>query len=396
MTCCNKRIIITEEDRKHILGMYGVILETDKIKPNEQEKVIKLDQLYANGYYSITNNNKAKFNAILDAQLLPTLKQYPNVKLNIDVRAGESISPNYDYELKDNKLKPDMYLANLRRDKMIAYLNQYLQDSGLKNLPNVSNVPNTPGTNVWRGRSGKADNGIDRFVEVVIDLNIPGLCLTNLKIEVIYDKSPATAEFPCRGKHKCDRAIFNVKLNGVVIGEANLNNENDGGSRNATLIVTSEQATTIGGNSNQLVLALEGIHEKPHDDVPEVRITDPKGNVIFHGCCAILSVGKGQDRTLLMLDKCGTKVLSASKAVGVGEPTKDQLGRPTYVIGTEMQLRDDIIPILRKTKSITENNDGTITFIQNYSTTKFRFNAGLTINPQKPIIISPNGEVSQR
>lgn len=396
MACCNKRIVISEEDRKHILGMYGIILEQDKLKTESQEKVIKLDQLYADGYYSITKDKEGKFKSILDNQLLPILKQYPNAKLNIDVRAGESISPNYDYELKDNKPKPDMYLANLRRDKMIQFLNTYFQGSGLQNLPNVSNVPNTPGTNVWRGRSGIPNNSIDRFVEVVIDLNIPGLCLTNLKIEVIYDKSPATPEFPCRGRHKCDRARFNVKLNGVVIGEANLNNENDGGSRIATLTINSEQATTIGGVSNTILLSLEGIDEKPHDDVPEVRITDPKGNVIFHGCCAILQGGKGKDRNLLELDKCGTKVLRASKAIGVGEKQIDAGGRPMYTIGTEIKLPSTAFEYFKKENGITENQDGTITFIKDFPTSKYVFKKGQTINPQKPIIVTPTGEVSQR
>jgi hypothetical protein len=396
MACCNKKIIITEDEKKHILGMYGVILEQDKIKTETQEKVIKLDQLYADGYYSITKDKEGKFKSILDSQLLPILKQYPNTKLNIDVRAGESISPNYDYELNDGQKKEDMYLANLRRDKMIDFLNKYFQSAGLETLPNVSDAPNTTGTNVWRGRSGRPNNSIDRFVEVVIDLNVPGLCLNGLKIEVIYDKSPATAEFPCRGKHKCDKARFNVKLNGVVIGEANLNNLKDGESRIATLIVNSEQATTIGGNSDKILLALEGIDDKPHDDVPEVRITDPKGNVIFHGCCSILQGGKGKDRPLLQLDKCGTKVLLSSKAIGIGAEQKDQYGRPTYTIGTELQLPSNATDVFKNSNSITQNQDGTITFIKDLNMTKYTFRKGQTINPKKPIIISPTGEVTQR
>jgi hypothetical protein len=392
MTCCNKRIIITEEDRKHILGMYGVILETDKIKTNEQEKIINLGRLYADGFYSITKDKENEFKSTLDSQLLPILKQYPNTKLNIDVRAGESATPNYDNEKKVS-LK-DMDLANLRRNKMLEFLNNYFQNSGLENLPNVSQTPNIVGTNVWRGRTGNQFK--DRFVEVVIDLNVPGLCLSGLKIEVIYDKSPATAEFPCRGKHRCDKARFNVKLNGVVIGEANLNNVKDGESRLATLIVNSEQATAIGGNSDKILLSLEGIDDKPHDDVPEVRITDPEGNVIFNGCCSSLQGGKGKDRPLLQLDKCATKVLLSSKAVGVGKETKDEYGRPTYTIGTELRLPSNATDVFKNSNSITQNQDGTVTFIKDLNMTKYTFRKGQTINPQKPIVISPTGEVTQR
>ena len=64
---------------------------------------------------------------------------------------------------------------------------------------------------------------------------------------------------PCPGGHSCDRAIFKLTANGVVIGSVNLNNGNDGGDRtNPPITITKQVAETIflADPRNQLDLAL--------------------------------------------------------------------------------------------------------------------------------------------
>ena len=45
MSCCGKKFIITEEDRKHILSLYGLIKEEDpKPQSEASTSVLKFDK----------------------------------------------------------------------------------------------------------------------------------------------------------------------------------------------------------------------------------------------------------------------------------------------------------------------------------------------------------------
>ena len=137
-------------------------------------------------------------------------------------------------------------------------------------------------------------------------------CLTNMKVVVAYYKDkqciPATEGKKAEGCHTCNDARFNIFLNGVNIGVANLNNANTetqkdqtgsgrGESRVSTLIVDEEKAQRIANSKTalyetktplipgQVTLSLKGILSSSgwvHNDVPWVTLTTGQGRVIYN------------------------------------------------------------------------------------------------------------------
>jgi hypothetical protein len=315
----NRRLLITEDEKKYIKNLYGLIQEQEKVVG---EKVkIDFGDLYLDGKYLIKKDNEAAFKKKLDSQLQPFVEKNPGVPLKIRVLGGESATTNYDYETNDGKVKEDFYLAKKRRDEMVNWLKGYFETSSIEPKPTVDDTPNEENVNVYRGRTGNAIQ--DRFVDVVITAQAPDTCLIGLKIEVIYEKDNWSPEFPCRGRdfgkptfkgHRCDDAIFDVLLNDVNIGEVNLNNKADGGSRIGVVEVTRAQALEIAKKGAFSVkLSLQCKVANCHSDVAEIRISNNSGQ-IYHSCTPTLSTSRGDlgKKDLLILDKCGTKIIQKS------------------------------------------------------------------------------------
>lgn len=83
--------------------------------------------------------------------------------------------------------------------------------------------------------------------------------------------------------HWCDSAVFNVDMNGVPLGQINLNNGNDGGTRHAYLTASEAQVTTAAATRPirlNFVCALPGCHS----NVGYVEATNPlNGAVLYSG-----------------------------------------------------------------------------------------------------------------
>lgn len=114
-------------------------------------------------------------------------------------------------------------------------------------------------------------------------------CITEgLNIKVIYSKNETYKgrKATCYGGHKCNDALFNFYANEVLLGLVNLNNNNDGGSREASFTLSSSQAENIASVNNKIItFRLECA--KPgrcHDTVPWVLITSPDNEVIYDDC----------------------------------------------------------------------------------------------------------------
>ena len=318
-----RRLLISEDEKKYIKGLYGLIQE-QKTLPGQVLNV-KFGDSYGDGKYTI--KDEAAFQQKLDSQLLPFVEANPGVPLNIRVLAGESATPNYDYELNDNVKKEDFYLAKKRRDAMLNWLKTYFGNSSIEPKPTIDDTENVENVNVFR----KGLTQQDRFVNVVIAAQAPGTCLIGLKIEVIYENSGKSDKFPCRGGmgkhpktgapvfigHNCNEAVFNVLLNDVTIGEVNLNNAPDGDSKIGVVEVTEAQAIEIAKKGNNVRLSLQCLLPNCHKDVAEIRLSNSTG-VIYHSCTPILGSRGSGVSDLLVLDKCGTKIIEKNtKEVGV-------------------------------------------------------------------------------
>jgi len=104
----------------------------------------------------------------------------------------------------------------------------------------------------------------------------------------------------CGAGHQCNAAIYNVYGNEVFIGLANLNNNNDGGTRIATFVLTDQQAADIAAASTDgetigFRFACATTHPDfdagawdggCHPEVGQLVITDSDGNELYNGCPA--------------------------------------------------------------------------------------------------------------
>jgi len=132
-----RRLLITEEDKKHILGLYGLLKED--IDPNSGGTVTLVNK-YKAGFYTTKALDLATNKTIkekLDAELVKVtefVKKYPNSIVSVKFSSQESSLPNTDNEKAGFFKKPDNRLnvgelSSARKE----YINQYIQ-SYFKNL----------------------------------------------------------------------------------------------------------------------------------------------------------------------------------------------------------------------------------------------------------------------
>ena len=100
----NKRLLVTEDEKKYILNLYNILLEqqtTDVVSTEEPiVKVINFKDSFRKGYYSekqIKPDKNVEFQQnILSA--LEFLQKYPNNDITVKIIASEDKDPNYDHE----------------------------------------------------------------------------------------------------------------------------------------------------------------------------------------------------------------------------------------------------------------------------------------------------------
>jgi hypothetical protein len=204
-----------------------------------------------------------------------------------------------------------------------------------------------------------------QFVRVRLKLQPPETCLTGLKIDVNYYKTPSPA-FPCRGGHTCDQALFDVNFNGVTIGVANLNNKVDGGDRLNSFTVTAEQAKKIlGGQCKDINISLKCKYKSCHSATPEITIS--KGNYVYPGFPRCMpSITERDDyslKHLLTTDCCGN-IKKSNNDIKQSLPDENKIQKPAdlksgYLFWNEDTKQFEFSPTVVEIIGITELPDGT-------------------------------------
>lgn len=137
--------------------------------------------------------------------------------------------------------------------------------------------------------------------------------LAGCKVEAIYSDNEIEGS-TCYGGHYCDRAKFNVSINGIFLFVANLNNGyNEGGrtgsppsppldngvgssdgDRYSYHIITDEQAARIqAANPDNISISYSPTADNPnpHSNITWIRVLNPQGEEITSTCAAQSSVG---------------------------------------------------------------------------------------------------------
>lgn len=339
---------LDDDEKLRILNLHEsatkrhyLIDEQQQVKVGEKtvstDKKIELDKKsYPAGFYSIDRLGDGKKD--LDNKLQEIaqfVKENDGTRVSIQIEVGESKVTNRDNEL-GKPLSPGE-LARLRGEKLQEYLTKHferlIKSSYLTAMPIIP----PPQTNVELGTQkyeyikGTSDPKDPKYLEdqyVKFNISLSSTktediyeCLVNLTIDVSYyhNKNP---KFPCRGGHECNNAEFEVYLDSVLLGVANLNNlgctnnlskDSSACDRMAKFVVTDEMVKKITTNpkwnKKTIMLSTRCISSNCHTSIQEVRIVNGENLEVYHGCVNPQSArGNTSQKILAVLDKCGKPI----------------------------------------------------------------------------------------
>lgn len=132
----SNKLLISEQERKRILSLYGLI--TEAVEPFKKEQKVEFNA----GYYS------EKYAAPVLDPIVQEIKDYlSNNKgirfiVNVSISSSESKIPNTDKEIKSGQSTPvePKYLAKKRQKTIVDYLNkkftEFKSEGIINDLPN--------------------------------------------------------------------------------------------------------------------------------------------------------------------------------------------------------------------------------------------------------------------
>lgn len=225
-----KRIIISEEQARRLV---------DFIYLNEQNEstsnglTVNFGTIWGAGKWKLTSN---QLNSIKDELVKITnfIKENQGSVVNIQVEAGESQITNYDNEVTPSvELQPGN-LSEKRGQSMVQYLTQYFEalvkSGAIDKMPEIPQPLTKIGDTPYKKgdlidpKTKKIDPEKykkyepEQFVRAVISVKKDYECIVGMEITIGYYPGQSKAD------HTCDEAIFELRMNGVSLGEVNLNN----------------------------------------------------------------------------------------------------------------------------------------------------------------------------
>ena len=326
MGCCNRKLVITEQEKLEIMSMYGILLEGELPGGGYE---IDFSNTFKSGYHSAKYINKTLLLEELTAAktwLSSQLKGDKGKLVFVKILASESRVPNADAE-NGGVVLAEYELSNKRAVAVNNFLSNifdgWIKEGLIGGKPIFAFPEPTIGGPNWCPSYTKDETCVEKtdkntdskftehqYVRVQFLIDTPGMsekCVDGLSITVSYnkDKNPS---FPCRGNHQCDEADFTVVLNKVPIGSVSLNNAKDGGSRTGTVTVNPQQAKKIAAtNAKKVEVYLQCKYAACHSATPEISISKNKFILPGFPRC-VPSISERDDFTMkhiLTLDICG-------------------------------------------------------------------------------------------
>jgi len=254
------RLLITEDDKKFILSMYGLIKENNQGNP--KKITTKAQEFFDTGKHSKLSE-VGKKNLISELnKALQFLRLHSGKASSVKIIASEDNNPNHDHEVSPPKPLPVGKLAELRANTIKTFLEEFfkmeVQEGRLNTIPTFE-----PSQLIVGKGKTSAEQAYDRRIEVEFSVTGDDLgCLDGLMISLFYEDGKDI-------DHACNSAVYEVRINGkLLIGVnekpfASLNNtgnlENEtgiiqgfklsdgvrGGSRRSSFIVNTEMAREL-------------------------------------------------------------------------------------------------------------------------------------------------------
>jgi len=242
-----KKLLITEEDRRHILNLYGLINEQEVTIPPPMDVLIN----FQSGCHSNKGGNKCSANQVSNnidpkiKEIEDFLRKAPKGKLiEVVLSSGESQVPNKDAEKTDlPRLKPGV-LSQMRYTSLEQYLTTkfqtWISQGVISSMPRLTKIDPVIGPTAWDPKKGAQhpDYTKEQFMKVTLRVtNEPVTQTTTVKVTgetTIPNVDPGCAVgLKIRvyvPTHKCQNAEFFIFANNTLLYNvsggmtANLNN----------------------------------------------------------------------------------------------------------------------------------------------------------------------------
>jgi hypothetical protein len=407
----SKKLIITEEERKEIKTLYGLIREQEASQKNP-ELTLDLSGTFGSGKYKLPE--KADRVDDLINQIREFKKQNAGSVIEISVNSGESQVPNYDREkfpstgnakvdFTDEKKLPVGAIAKYRAAALKSYIEKVAPDL-LKDSKLVISEPIIGGTK-WNPQGGDTAKD-EKFTKEQF---------ANFKIKVIGKKSDM-GELPSSGttgcatglrikiwvpQHQCNNAEFFIMLNNTVLYNvdggytANLNNANTtkeisgtelvpqllnpaygyistkygkqkkgdlGGARLDEFVVTPEQSKTIvQSGKGYIYVWMIGTTKEIHKDIPRVSI-NKNDEVVYQGAPKVAS------GLLLVLDACGNKVAQIPEGSNTKQPDVSSWLSKLIADRSKINVKDKLPKKIDSKELLLKNSGKLVDSINNLET----------------------------
>lgn len=219
-----KTVILSESQVKNVIDR--ILSEQNEIRT--EGLTVNFDAVWSMGMWKLTSQQSGPI-----IQKLIGITDFINKNkgsvVTIQIEAGESQVTNVDNEDPAKpKLQPGV-LSQRRGEQMVNFLTEYFK--GLVTKGAIDKMPEIPapltkiGATSYSNKPGSTDLKTkkdlyqqEQFVRAIISAKKDYECLVGMEITIGY--------FPgkSRASHNCDEAIFELRMNGVSLGEANLNN----------------------------------------------------------------------------------------------------------------------------------------------------------------------------
>lgn len=217
-----KTVILSESQVKNVIDR--ILSEQNEIRT--ESTTVNFNAVWAMGMWKLTPQQSSPIIQKL-IEITDFINKNKGSIVTIQIEAGESQVTNVDNEDPAKpKLQPGV-LSQRRGEQMVIFLTQYFQ--GLVSKGAIDKMPELPAPITKIGatsyKAGSTDLKIkktqyqqEQFVRAIISAKKDYECLVGMEITIGY--------FPgkSRAGHNCDEAIFELRMNGVSLGEANLNN----------------------------------------------------------------------------------------------------------------------------------------------------------------------------
>ena len=225
------KIHLSEAQVKKLISDYKTLNEQSVgFNPETKTETLNFKSVWNAGFWKMTSKQVQNLNNQMKV-IQEFLDANPQTKLTIQVEAGESKVTNADNEPSGGgKAVPEGYLSTKRGASMVSYLNNFfkkLENAGMSfTYPEIPKPKTIIGSTPYNRKTATNPNGDDpkdpkytpeQFVRLQVTATSQSECLIGLEVMVAYLKGGGEV-------HTCDEAIFELRMNGVSLGVANLNN----------------------------------------------------------------------------------------------------------------------------------------------------------------------------